>query len=124
MPDSLVVAIISCLAALASCLGAVRLYFKAKADNESATRHRKEDHENMDSRVMVLEENYKRLSIDVEKRFDAGEKRFEKQDLKLDQILQGVNGMQQQFENFKGYVNGLEEARKQIVSQAFAKTKS
>ena len=78
----------------------------------------------MDSRVMVLEENYKRLSVDVEKRFDAGEKRFEKQDLKLDQILQGVNGMQQQFENFKGYVKGLEEARKQIVSQAFSKTKS
>lgn len=123
MPDSLIVAIVSCLAALASCLGAISLYFKAKADNESATRHRKEDYENMDSRVMVLEENYKRLSVDVEKRFDAGEKRFEKQDLKLDQILQGVNGMQQQFENFKGYVNGLEEARKQIVSQAFAQTK-
>lgn len=123
MSHDLLASIIACLAALASCLGAIRLYFKAKADNESATRHRKEDHENMDSRVMVLEENYKRLSIDVEKRFDAGEKRFEKQDMKLDQILQGVNGMQQQFENFKGFVNGLEEARKQIVSQAFAQTK-
>lgn len=113
MEKELVVAIIGFLGTAGSTLAAVKLYFKAKADNESATRHRKQDHEDLDSRVKVLETECRLSKAENEKRFAEGERRFEKQEAKLDRILEGVDSMRQEFSSFKGYVSGLEAARKE-----------
>lgn len=110
---ALVAAIVGFLGTAGSTLAAGKLYFKAKADNESATKHRKADNENLDSRLTVLEKECERVKADCKERFEAGERRFEKQDSKLDMILNGVNSMREEFVNFKGFVNGLEKGRQE-----------
>lgn len=113
MDPKLLAALVLCLTSIASLCGVLKIYFKAKADNESATRHRKADNENLDSRLTVLEKECERVKADCKERFEAGERRFEKQDSKLDMILNGVNGMREEFVNFKGFVNGLEKGRQE-----------
>lgn len=106
MTPELVTAIIACLGAATSALGALKIYLSNKSENKSATTHRKADYDKFSERFTLLEERQNSYASHCNERFLAGERRFEAQEKKMDDIFAELKNVSKGVSYIQGILDG------------------
>lgn len=111
MTPELVTAIVACLGSVTSLLGAVKIYLNNKAENKSASTHRKADYDSFSDRLTRIEERQNSYASHCNERFEAGERRFGAQEKKMDDIFVELKNVAKGVSYIQGVLDGKGDKR-------------